>query len=197
MTQKLHCGAIVLAGGRSSRFGRDKSLLKIDGTNITADNLQRWQGLFAQILIVSNSENKLAIPGTREICDIYRDCGPMAGLHAGLTASQQPYNFLTACDMPCLERQMIERLIATAQTTEAQVVAFRCSERVEPLCALYHKDCRDTAEALLQAGRRSMMALLDRCRTEYIQLENEIFNINTPADAADFAARRQEHKLSY
>ncbi|MEG1997941.1 MAG: molybdenum cofactor guanylyltransferase, partial [Clostridiales bacterium] len=185
MSQKQLFGAIILAGGRSSRFGRDKSLLKIDGITIVADNIRRWEGLFSDIIIVSNSAHKLDIAQTREISDLYPGCGPLGGLHAGLCAAKYAMNLLTACDMPYLNRDLISLLLAqAAQSAQADIVACRYQGKVEPLCALYHQRCAALAERLLRQGQRSMMGLHDRCRVSYVEVEEALFNINTQEDAA-------------
>ena len=185
-------GIIILAGGKSSRFGSDKSLLTIDGLTIAADNLRRLGDLFAEQIVVSNTGHKLSIPHTREITDIYKDSGPMGGLHAGLSVASCGYNLLIACDMPQLDRSIVEKLLDQAEAGGADIVAARCLGKVEPLCTVYHRRCLDMAATLLEQGRRSMMALMDSCHTDFIDIDHDLFNINFPEDAQLFFANREK-----
>lgn len=185
-------GIIILAGGKSSRFGRDKSLLTVDGLTISANNLRCLGDLFAEQIIVSNTGHKFSLPGTIEITDIYKDSGPMGGLHAGLSIAGCDYNLLLACDMPQLDRKIVEKLLQQAAAGDADIVAARHLGKVEPLCTVYHRRCLDTATKLLEQGRRSMMALMDSCSTEFVEIEHELFNINFPEDAQLFFSNMQK-----
>ena len=112
--------AVILAGGKSSRFGRDKSLLTVDGRLLLERSLDNWGSLFAEVIIVSESGGKFSfLKDVKETADIYRGRGPLGGVHAGLKLSSSPWSFVAACDMPHIDKELIAHLCA-AVTEESK-----------------------------------------------------------------------------
>ncbi|MCR4963087.1 MAG: molybdenum cofactor guanylyltransferase [Firmicutes bacterium] len=196
MQENQYFAAILLNGGQSQRLGMDKSGLTLDGLPLAAENFQRWQGLFADIIIVGK---EIPLPESAvTVQDIFPGSGPLAGVHAGLTASRRPYNLAVACDMPLIPRDLIRRLLREALQSRAEIVACRSAGgKIQPVCAVYAQSCRDKAADLLRRGKRSLMALFDICQCRYVDTAQELFNINTPADAARFAALHPQRRLNY
>ena len=111
--------AVILAGGKSSRFGRDKSLLTVEGRLLLERSLDNWGGLFAEVIIVSESGDKFSsLSGIKETADIYRGRGPLGGVHAGLKLTSFPWSFVAACDMPHIEKELIVRLCAAVEPVQ-------------------------------------------------------------------------------
>lgn len=102
----LQCAAI-LAGGASSRMGREKALLEFEGQPLVARVRAALEPLFPQIVIVTASEAVAAAAGLPAIQDSRSNRGPLGGIHAALTHFGQPV-FVVACDMPFLDNEFIE-----------------------------------------------------------------------------------------
>lgn len=93
--------AIILAGGKSSRFGADKKTLPW-GNRLIIHHLVEACNKFAdEVLIISNQQNKFAIEGVREISDIFKEKGPLGGFHTGMEAARYDKIFLPPATYPC------------------------------------------------------------------------------------------------
>jgi len=107
----MKASAIILAGGKSSRMGTNKALLKInEKTNIErmADKLKLF---FDDIILVTNDSEQYEFLELKTAADHYPGMGPLAGVHAGLLASDYDLNFIVACDMPFVSAELAEALV--------------------------------------------------------------------------------------
>lgn len=99
----MKVSGIVLAGGRSSRMGQDKTLMSINAETLIERTVRELGNVVDEIIIASNQESKYNIPGTVEIPDVFPGMGPLGGIHAGLIAAKYQFSFVVAADMPCLQ----------------------------------------------------------------------------------------------
>ena len=187
----LNADTLVLAGGRSRRMGIPKASLPINGLAMIESVLQVVGPLFQRTLVVARPETELPRIQAKVVFDQYPNQGPLAGLISGLQETTAQWCFVTGCDMPFLELEVI-RLMA-AQLEGAEVVAVRVSGRVQPLHAFYHKDCLDRGESLLREGVGSLMALHGRCQVKVLdeaeftcegRLHRSIWDLDTPQEYA-------------
>ena len=161
--------------------------------------------LFTEILVVApRLENFQKYP-VRAVSDIYSGGGSLGGLYTGLFYSRTPWIFVSACDTPFLSAKLIEALKNKARN--CRVVIPRTQEGLQPLCALYHKDCLGPMKALLEQGERKIIEFFPRVKVSYLE-EAELapwglspsvfFNINTPQDLkkAEILAPSGECKTS-
>lgn len=177
--------AIILAGGKSSRFGRDKSLLQLNSKPLMRHLTDSCAVFADEILIISNQENKFAIPGVRELTDHYRDMGPLAGIHAGLCYASNPHIFVTACDMPFFHAGLAKSMLAQLNSYEAVLPCYHTY--FEPLFSAMRRDhALAEAEALLANGNRKVLLLFERLHTLCRDCDSEemdiFYNINYPED---------------
>jgi len=155
--------AVILAGGQSRRMGRDKLRLTLEGEGLLERALRRWEAACDRVLVSVADPEKYPWLGDRQVADRYPGAGPMAGLEAALTLTGGPV-FLTAADMPFASPEAGKRLAALCPEEAEACVLLGPDGRLEPLFALYKPALLPTARGLLEAGRRSMLALLDRSR---------------------------------
>lgn len=173
--------AIILAGGKSSRFGKDKSLLMWNNQLIMQRLVSSCKVFAQEILIVSNQQNKFKIEGTKELSDIYPDMGPLGGLHTGLYAASCEKVFLTACDMPLMDARLAEEMLEQLDTYEAVLPC--CEGRFQPMFTVFQRrPALLAAEEMLQRGEQKMLLLLQRLHTKYVECssdtEQAFFNMN-------------------
>ncbi|MBI4286039.1 MAG: molybdenum cofactor guanylyltransferase [Chloroflexi bacterium] len=185
--------SIVLAGGRSRRLGRDKTLEPFGGETLLQLVVSALKTLNGAIIVVGNAEQSFArlYPDLKVVTDIYPDKGPLGGLYTGLKASVSQYNLVVAGDMPFLEPALIRYMLGVA--TGFDMVVPRVGHLVEPLHAVYSRECLAPIERLLQEGELQVRKLLNLVKVRYVEA-NEIdrfdpehlsfFNINTGADLA-------------
>ena len=181
---------VILAGGASSRMGSNKALLRLGGIPLIERVYQTMNGLFDDILIVTNTPEAYAFIPCRTVADLYPGAGSIAGLHAGMTASSTERIFVAACDMPFLNSSLIRMLCGYDLQAEA-VVPLNDEGFFEPLHAVYAVSAREKARQVIEHGDRSILILLDRLRTVLIPRQvtrsipgaGESFrNINTPGE---------------
>ena len=180
----------VLAGGKSTRMGRDKAFVEFQGRTLLARSLALARSMPADVRIVGSLE-KFA-PFATVVEDLFRDCGPLGGIHAALLAARTKLNVMLAVDMPFVSRAFLEYLIDKARDSpDAFVVVPRCNGGRQPLCAVYRREFAAVAESALRAGRNKIDLLFDVVQTRVIdqkELENAGFaasifrNLNTPEE---------------
>ncbi len=187
----------VLVGGRSSRMGRDKSGLTIGGQTFVERIADTVASITGGVRIVGGKES---VAGRfAQVPDVYPDWGALGGLHAALSASEEEWAAVVACDLPFVTADLLERLGQLRAGFEA-VAPLQEDGRAQPLCALYQvKVCRKRATELIEAGERKPIALLQSVRTRWVAF-NEVAdlegashffdNINTPFDYT--RAKRKE-----
>ncbi len=150
--------AFVLAGGKSTRMGVDKAFVILDGRTLLARTLELARSVTVDVRIVGDPA-KFA-PFGPVIEDVFRGCGPLAGIHAALRASQTDLNLILAVDVPLISPALLQYLITRARTSAtATVTIVRANGGWQPLCAVYRREFADAAEEALNAGRYKIDAL--------------------------------------
>lgn len=177
----------IMAGGQSTRMGRDKAGVLLDGETLLERALDRWSGFGAalQLSVGAPERAAMAPEGVTPVADIYPAHGPLGGLHAGLSACGTELLLLVAVDSPFVTPGMAQNLLAAIGGGDACI--YTLDGRPEPLFGLYRKSCLPAADALLQAGENKMGLLLRSvsCRTvpgEEYRLQFR--NLNTPEELA-------------
>ncbi|MDP2391201.1 MAG: molybdenum cofactor guanylyltransferase [Acidobacteriota bacterium] len=157
---------IVLAGGLSTRMGRDKASLPF-GTETLLERAIRIVGEVAGDVIVVARPDHATPPGIRVVHDPIANLGPLAGIAAGLSASHSDVNVVVACDMPLVRPEVLRRLIALRE--DADICVAVVDGHASPLCAVYRSSVAGVAQALLAGGERRVMALLDGVQTKRVE----------------------------
>ncbi len=158
---------VILAGGSSSRMGRNKALMEIEGETIITREYRTLAALFHEVIIVTNTPEEYGFIPCRKVSDIYPGAGSIAGLHAGLAASNTENIFVAACDMPFLNPDLIRLLCKNAGDSEA-VVPLNCEGLREPLHAVYNRSMLDKMRDAIEDGDKSILHLLDRVKTSLL-----------------------------
>lgn len=202
LTKKYPVTALILAGGKSSRFGRDKALLEYDNRKIVERLAAECEKVCSEVLVVSGSGQKFAFESEniREIADFYKGAGPMGGLQAGLAAAANEICLLMACDMPFLKADLMRLFIE--QTAEYQIVLPKNGEDIEPMFGIYRKNLLPAVEEFLTEGRRSLLNLTKRAETlclpqavwgQVTAGKDVFFNINYQNDYQKLLAGEADH----
>jgi molybdopterin-guanine dinucleotide biosynthesis protein A len=181
--------AFILAGGKSSRMGSDKAFLPLGGETLLAKALRVARSVTEEVRIVGDAE-KFSGFG-RVVEDVYRDQGPMGGIHAALSASSTDLNLILAVDLPFVEANFLRYLLSRARESGAMVTLPRAAQHLQPLCAIYQRTFAVVAEDSLRNGKNKIDSLFARVQTCVIEEEEvvrggfspAIFrNLNTPDD---------------
>jgi molybdopterin-guanine dinucleotide biosynthesis protein A len=144
--------AVVLAGGRSTRMGRDKALLPLpDGRTLLARQLDvlRTAGA-AEVLVSARPEQHLPLEGARLIPDCEPDRGPLGGIASALAAATHDHLLVLAIDLPRMSAEFLAGLVAAAPAGRGLVPLL--GGEPEPLAALYPRAAASRAADLLAGG---------------------------------------------
>jgi molybdenum cofactor guanylyltransferase len=155
--------AIVLAGGRSSRFGRDKLAEPIGGKVLLDHAIDAVRAFATDIVVVVAPEGKVSErPHVRVVHDTAAFEGPLAGLLAGLGAARESAVLITAGDMPELQPAVADALLAKLRSSGADVVVLEDAGLPRPLPMAIDRDAGMAAgKRLIDAGERRLRALLE------------------------------------
>lgn len=165
---------VVLAGGASSRFGSNKALADYNGTALISHVTATLDSLFSQRLLITNTPQTYSFLGWPMGGDLFPGAGPLAGIHAALNLMTTPRAFVTACDMPLVNAELIRYLCGLAGHWD--VVLPVLAEGAEPLYAVYHRQALGEIEAGLSAKRRRISSILARLRVRSV-LPQEILAV--------------------
>jgi molybdopterin-guanine dinucleotide biosynthesis protein A len=164
---------VILAGGRSRRLGMDKSLLELDGQSLLARTVYKLTALSGDIIVVTNnpeSYEHLALEA-RFVPDEQPGAGALMGVYSGLKAAVHDSALTVACDMPFLNVPLLHYQLLKRYGHD--VVVPRLGNMLEPLHAVYSKRCLPFMAALLDQGRRQIIAFFGEVKVYHVH-EHEI-----------------------
>jgi molybdopterin-guanine dinucleotide biosynthesis protein A len=190
MTRAKEVGGFILAGGESSRMGRDKALLELEGVALIVRTARLVESAAERCAIVGDT---VRLEGLELLVieDEFPGAGPLGGIATALRASEAEWNLIVACDLPYLTREWLEFLIGRAVRSDADAVLPMNERGAEPLCAVYSKRADGAIRAALDRGVRKVTDGLADVRIEFIEprewkgfdSDGLLFkNMNSPAD---------------
>lgn len=151
---KKEITAVILAGGKSSRMGSDKSLLKLGGKALIEHVVDAIRPYASAVIVVTNNKEKYRfLNNVFFVSDIIKNQGPFIGLISGIKSIDTKWCFVTSCDMPLIDGKIIEYLW---RRKERNIVSPFSNDGYEPLISLYSKDILPFAEKLMTEGIRSI-----------------------------------------
>lgn len=195
--KKEPIAGFILAGGGSSRMGRDKALLELGGMTLVVRTARLVQEVAEAPTIVGSPE-RLGGLGLKVIGDGWPGAGPLGGIATALHASDAQWNLIVACDLPYLTKAWLETIAARALASRADAVLPMNERGAEPLCAMYQTKCERAIRASLERGTRKVTDGLAGLRVEKIEpaewkgfdSDGLLFkNMNSPADYEEAKAR--------
>jgi len=149
------CAGWILAGGRSSRMGREKGLLEIAGTTLIVRAARLVASVCSSATIVGELQTyaRFEYPA---ISDDQPRLGPLGGILTALGHAGVDWNLITACDLPYLTPEWLRYLVNRAASSAARVVLPESSSGLEPLCAVYHREAASSMRAAIDSGIRKV-----------------------------------------
>jgi molybdopterin-guanine dinucleotide biosynthesis protein A len=185
----------VLAGGGSTRFGRDKALIEIGGAPMLL-RMRSLLGVVAKEVNVIAAPHKYAALGITSISDRWEGQGPLAGIITALQTTEEiasgaEWNLIIGCDMPFLTGEWLMYLVERTQASGAEVLAPRSAQGLEPLCACWRTSAADKLQQVFESGTRKIteamkqlhMEVVDEADWKRFDTAGRLFwNMNTAAD---------------
>lgn len=176
---------VLLAGGKSTRMGRDKASIDLSGSPLYSPALELLCQHF-QTVIIAGDRPDLELDDIPSIPDRYPGSA-LGGLHAGLSVISTDWIFVMPCDLPYPDARLLKQLYELREGVDA--VVPQTPTGYEPVFALYHKRCLSVFEAALKAGKRSIFSLYPQLNVRFLKWhdmpegwEKSLLNVNTPED---------------
>ncbi|HEY6331154.1 MAG TPA: molybdenum cofactor guanylyltransferase [Blastocatellia bacterium] len=185
----MNAAGFVIAGGKSSRMGRDKAWLEIDGEPMIRRVIRAMEPVTANISIIANGPEYASL-GLPVFADSNVAIGPIEAIRNSLEHCSTDYALLVACDMPFVTSDLLEFLLADPTGYEA-VVPLDQEGNLEPLCAVYSAGVLSAVTAIIKAGQRKPSLIYDLVKTRIVPFSeieplpgSALFfrNVNTPSD---------------
>lgn len=171
--------AIILAGGKASRMGgTDKASIDLSGKQIIQHVAHSLRQVFQKLIVVTNTNQVYDIGEAVYTSDEVPYLGPLGGILAGLKAADSKYCFVTACDMPFLNQELIVTMGNHVNSNDIIVPAYK--GKIEPLFGYYSINCIDVIEESLDNGVRKVVDLYSMVKTLIVkaQADKPFFNVN-------------------
>ena len=179
----------ILTGGRSSRFGQDKALLRL-ADKLVIEHLAEVVAQAAGTAVLLGPPQRYTHLNIPCIPDLQPGLGPLSGIETALAHTQADHNLVLACDLPGVEAELLVRLFERAESTDAECVCVRDGGGiVHPLCAVYRRSCLALVRAALAGGRFRLMPLVESLSPVYVDTDEPLANINTLAEWNSFSRR--------
>ena len=182
------CAAIILAGGRSTRFGSDKASALLAGRPLLDWAVGAAVQVCPELLIVRAKNQVLprlspSTPAPFVVEDEHDALGPLAGMAAGLRATTAAHCFVMSCDAPLVQPALIRMLISLAIESGAEATLSDADGRLQPLLAVYRREPALAAfEAELAAGNLRVTPVVESLRTRRVP-RSEWINADPEGDS--------------
>ncbi|MGL6100286.1 MAG: molybdenum cofactor guanylyltransferase [Fusobacteriaceae bacterium] len=181
---------LILAGGKGSRMGYlDKALLKYDDKQNFLEKILSALDENHEILISKNNDFEINDKRIKVIHDIFKDCGPLGGIHSGFVHSLSDYIFVLTCDTPNITRDFLKYVLAHLDSNFDGMIVRDGSGRIHPLCGIYKRTLFSNIEKNLKSDNFKILnifedkklKILDIFQTD-LNLEEILYNVNTPSE---------------
>jgi molybdopterin-guanine dinucleotide biosynthesis protein A len=188
MTDKIKIEGFILAGGQSSRMGANKALLLIENEHLI-DRMIRLVRPFCATVSISGDQSTFKDSAVKVVPDLVQGIGPIAGISASLSNSASDWNLILGVDLPLINKELIETLIAQIGSADCLVPVHH--GHIEPLAALYNRRIVPVLDDMINQSDYKMMNLFNRINTIFVDCElltekfpRLFFNLNNPEDFA-------------
>lgn len=186
-TEQVFTG-IILAGGQSSRMGKDKGLITWKGKTLIENALSILAPLCENILISANNDH-FDFLGYPVVRDITPGCGPIGGIFSALTRSETLHNLVIPSDTPLITPE-IYRFLISHQAAFDVIVPVDHDFFYQPLNAVYSRSVLPAMETQIKEGIFGLTKLLNKVNMKAVHFptlqdfyhKNTFCNINSPAD---------------
>lgn len=183
--QNTDLTGVVLAGGNSSRMGKDKSQIHYRGVSHEIFTAQLLNEFCSAVYISKKNHPEMQIGDFQVINDIEGVTGPLGAIYSAVELIQSGGLLVLACDIPLIKKNTLESLVQhRARDYHATCIRLAGSDYLEPLMAIYESSCFDMIREAVKAGWASPTKLLANCRVKELVVDNteQVFNANTPED---------------
>lgn len=192
----INIGAVILAGGMSSRMGYNKAFLKLEGQTFL-NRIANQLDYFREIMLSVDDAAAFKHCDIPIVEDIFPCCGPMGGLYSALRQCKTDWLFAISCDMPLFQYGLVEYLSTFISDDYDALIPVTRDGRIQPLCGIYSKYAADIFEELLNKRQYKMISAIECMKVKFVPLSHSAYedetvsNINTPDQYAALCTKVQ------
>jgi molybdopterin-guanine dinucleotide biosynthesis protein A len=180
---------IILSGGKSIRMGENKAFIQIEGVPIIQRIYDLFNELFQEVIIVTNQKDLFSDFDSKVYSDLIPNKGALGGLYTGIFFSSFRHSFCVACDMPFIKKSLVQYLIENMK--DEDVIVPRTKDGLQPLHAIYSKDCLDPIRMMIDEGKQKIIDIYHLVRVKIVEekdflsldpARDSFINVNTPEE---------------
>jgi len=182
---------VLLAGGKSRRMGEDKRVILVGQRTLFERSCAVLCDVFEHVCVVIAQDSQSLQADVPVVRDLLPDCGSLGGLYTGLRWAKTQHIFLTACDMPFLNPDVVRYMVQLKD--QADIVIGRWATRLQPTHAVYGRGCLPVIEEMINLHNKKIHSMIDHsalrvrviAEVEIRQIDHDgrsMFNVNTPSD---------------
>ena len=176
---------LILAGGRSKRFGTDKARVPVDGVSMFDRVLSAIEVVCTRVLVSVASDQQRYHSSLLHMKDVYTGGGPLAGIHAGMRAAESDWMLVVATDYPFVTGETLKRLLAARSKSAVAVITRDSNGKRQPLCGCYRTDLYADIDARAAKGEFGIERWLDTFHDAIVVIDiagPDVRNVNHPED---------------
>jgi molybdopterin-guanine dinucleotide biosynthesis protein A len=176
----MQVAGFVLVGGRSLRMGRDKAKLPLNSNLLVEDVTAKIRVVAESVALVGASQRYHDLP-FECLDDLRPGLGPLAGVQTALASGRGELNLIVACDMPNIQVEWLQNLVAKAIELDSDCVVCKDSRgSIHPLCGVWKQTCLPRVSSALARRRLRLRDLVEELNAVYLPVGELIHNVNTP-----------------
>jgi molybdopterin-guanine dinucleotide biosynthesis protein A len=180
---------IILAGGKNTRMGENKAFIRVKGRRIIDRTAELFHEIFGHVILVTNETVAYSHLTLEIVADLIPESSALIGIYTGLFYAATPYCFVVACDMPFLNRKVIDYMVSIRK--DYDVVLPVLDDGYHPTHALYSSRCVTPIAQLIRTGNFKITDFFNRVTVREVTPKElraldppmeAVLNINTPED---------------
>lgn len=183
MYDKKEITVIILAGGKSSRMGKDKGLVYFNDKRLVEYVIEAAKEITEKIIVITSNPAYSQF-GCECIEDELKDKGPLGGICTGLSRSATQKNLLLGCDMPFVSETLLDSLVKNCGAEDVLLTEHK--GLAEPLCSIYDRNCTAHIRSVIEKNQLKITDALAGLKARVISFDkedwfkgNEFANINS------------------
>jgi molybdenum cofactor guanylyltransferase len=187
MINRTQITGIILCGGKSSRIGKNKALLKLGPFNLLEHSILTLKP-FCEDIIVSANFNEFGSIQCQQIKDVYPGIGPISGIYSALLKSKTIHNIIISCDMPFISFEVISYIIENSENSD--IVLPEVEGHIQSLTGYFNKSILPGIEEEIKNSHFKPIQMFKSMNLKVLKIDSSFefykdflfFNINTLAD---------------
>jgi len=181
-------------------MGKNKAFIQIEGVPIIQRIYDLFNELFQEVIIVTNQKDLFSDFDSKIYSDLIPNKGALGGLYTGIFFSSFRHSFCVPCDMPFIRKSLVEYLIENMK--DEDVIVPRTKDGLEPLHAIYSKDCLDPIRMTIDKGKYRIIDFYHLVRVKIVEEKDflsldpwreSFINVNTPEELRSLRRDRESH----